>query len=104
MRPISGPEPKSGDVSATGPRSATRLSTSLSSGRVQLTITGDGIGACFSDGRSLELSYSGDWTNAEVSDWLGLFAAWYEAEGGPAAVLGVVRPGLSVEVIGRHPC
>src|SRR5215207_4558309 len=44
--------------------------------RTYLTGTGDGFGVRLADGAFLQVVYSGRWSDADMRDFLALFATW----------------------------
>jgi hypothetical protein len=68
-------------------------STSRRFPRTRLLTTVDGFGASLDDGRSLHIVYSGRWSEADLRDFLALFATWLVTDPRRLRVAGIPLAG-----------
>ncbi len=75
----------------------------------RLTSTVGDFGVSLGDNRSLHVRCSGQWSDAELRDWLALFATWLVADPAGLRERGIRLDGLSAEAMlrserlsGRH--
>lgn len=73
-------EPKSSDVTPRAKLARMLRSTSQRFPESRLLLMRDGFGAWLGEGRYLKVRCSGEWSAADLRDFLALFATWLVAD------------------------